>query len=95
MTALGQVLFEYAEELNAAAAGTGLAYLIALRVKCLAAIDAGELNTVISTTIDGETTQLLPDVKASEMFVVVQEALRELRGDSVRTVAARVDGVPL
>lgn len=95
MDELAQSLYEHAEKLETASAGTGVVFLTGLKTNALAKLNAGQPSAIISTTIDGETTTMQVDRTASQMFIAASNALRELEGDSVRSVSMTVDRIPL
>jgi hypothetical protein len=82
MSPLASALLSYAIELNLAAAGSGLAYIKALRDKALAMIANGNGQTFISSTVNGQTFTASVDITASSMFEATQSVVDELIGSA-------------
>lgn len=92
--AIAQALEEYAEELEEASEGTGVAYLVAIRDKCLAMLSKGEYSAFVNTTVNGQTFSAQVQIGANDMFNEVSSALRQLKGRDVKITYGFVSNIP-
>lgn len=94
MDALSQALYEFAEEMEDTTVGSGEAWLKGLRIKSLQKIEEGEAKSIISATFGNQSTSEQVDVSAERMFVVVSEALRELKGEAISMTYPMFPAIP-
>lgn len=87
-------LVSYAEELETAAVGSGLAWLEGLRSAALARITGGGSTEYISTTVNGQTFMGKITSTAEDWFEVLTLAIRQLNGTAIKVVYARTPCPP-
>jgi hypothetical protein len=87
-------LVDYAQELEEVSKNSGLEYLQGLREKCIAAIQNGSSLEYISSTVNGNTFNAQVVLSSADMFVAVQAAIRELRGNAVKLTYATFSNIP-
>jgi hypothetical protein len=92
--AIKQALVDYGEELEDREVGTGVAYLRALRDRCLAKFNEGVQLEYVSTTVDGQTFQAEVKVTAADLLAAASDALREVSGEAVKLTYPQFCGIP-
>lgn len=93
-----QALVDYAQELETASVGTGLAWLQARRGEALAKLNGGGgAGAIISTTVDGQTFTRSQSgaASANEWFSALQMAIQRLNDGAAKIVYPRFGSIPL
>lgn len=85
---------DYANELEEAAEGSGLAWLKARRDEAVALITGKGSSTYIMTTIDGQSFTRSVELTALQMFSLLQQALRRFNRNQVRITFSEFSEIP-
>lgn len=85
---------DYANELEATTAGSGLTWLRARRNEAVATLNGAGSSSYIVTTIDGQSFTRTIELTALQMFSLLQQAIRRFNGDQTRIVFSEFSEIP-